>query len=136
MWKKVCSHVLDDGFECEIAVESCAYVSVSIKSDLIVWFRSKCRKNRVGFPNAEKIVLVYGSETWIFRNLKLDSTINSVYIPDRRINKTLNTLSGIENSVRIHRRVHVKAVASFVGQIISMSIVQSKFHKLWPGIRV
>ena len=39
------------------------------------------------------------------------------------IEKTLGTIDFIMQSYNKHRRIHVKTEASFVGQLISMSIV-------------
>ncbi|XP_068203816.1 uncharacterized protein [Palaemon carinicauda] len=85
----------------------------SIKNDLIA----------SGFvPNVEK-------SQWEpvqkieFLGACLDSKDFTISIPKKRIDKAVNTMLEIENSIRQHRRVHVKKVASFVGQVISMSIV-------------
>ena len=45
-----------------------------------------------------------------------------ISIPPRRIKNCLQAVREIEHSLRDHRRVHVKLLASFVGQVISMSI--------------
>ncbi|XP_053382628.1 uncharacterized protein LOC128549601 [Mercenaria mercenaria] len=104
---------LDDGFGCEGDFLSCSDVAVSIKNDLL----------ESGFvPKAEKSLWV-PVQIIEFLGNTLDSTINSIYIPDRRIQKALNTLSEIEYSLKKHRRFHVRKLASFVGQIISMSVV-------------
>jgi hypothetical protein len=53
------------------------------------------------------------------KDASLDSGKNCIFIPERRLIKIINTV----DDIRVHRRIHVKNVARFVGQIISMSIV-------------
>ena len=53
----------------------------------------------------------------------LDSKNGMIFIPNRRIEKVFITIREIQQSIKIKSHVHVKKVASLVGQIISMSIV-------------
>ncbi|XP_068203660.1 uncharacterized protein [Palaemon carinicauda] len=104
---------LDDGFGCAHNVSECEQLANQIKSDLLM----------SGFiPNAKK-------SEWIpvqvleYLGVLLNSLEGTMLIPDRRICKALDTISGIFHAIKIHRRVPVRKLASIVGQIISMSLV-------------
>ena len=58
-----------------------------------------------------------------FLGVNLYSKNFYISIPQRRIDKCMSSLIQIQQSIKKHRRVHVKNIASFVGQIISMAIV-------------
>lgn len=110
---KMVSMFLDDGWSCEKDFTSCSNVASSIKNDLLL----------SGFvPKAEKSLWLPVQTIEFLGNI-LESTVNRISIPNRRVHKTFKTISDIEISLKEHRRVHVRLVASFVGQIISMSIV-------------
>jgi hypothetical protein len=104
---------LDDGFGCAGTYDKASPLAGDIKSDLIL----------SGFvPKVEKSCWVPVQKLEIL-GACLDSDKNCIFIPERRLIKTINTVDDIEHDLRIHRRAHVKKVARFVGQIISMSIV-------------
>ncbi|XP_053382012.1 uncharacterized protein LOC123541270 [Mercenaria mercenaria] len=104
---------LDDGFGCSGTFENATKISGDVKLDLL----------ESGFiPKVEKPCWVPVQRLEILGAV-LDSEKNCIYILERRVNKTVKILSEIEQDLAKHRRVHVKKVASFVGQIISMSVV-------------
>ena len=67
--------------------------------------------------------------TWIpvqmlqFLGNAINSKEGIIKIPYTRMLKVINTINDSLLTLRKHRRVHVKMIASLVGQIISMSIV-------------
>ena len=104
---------LDDGFGCKKGFEACKNEANEVKLDLIA----------SGFiPKVEKCIWYPVQVTQFLGNV-FDAEKGLIYIPDSRITKTLNTIEGIFDSIHLHRRVHVKKVASFIGQVISMSLV-------------
>ena len=73
-------------------------------------------------PNATKCVWV-PVQMLEFLGVMLDSLRGVIYIPNRRLDKALNTIVEIISVMKVHRNVKVIKVASIVGQIISMSVV-------------
>ena len=85
----------------------------SIKSDIL----------KSGFvPNATKCIWI-PVQVLEFLGVVLDALNGTFCIPDRRISMAKQLISDLLFSIRNHRRVHVRRVASVVGQLISMSIV-------------
>jgi len=104
---------LDDGFGCAQGFDETSRDSVAIKNDLLA----------SGFvPNSTKCIW-QPVQTLEFLGVILDSLQEIIYIPDRRLQKARDTIVSIFDALKVHRRVHVKKVASVVGQIISMSVV-------------
>ena len=104
---------LDDGFGCGIGQEYMQTVSNGIKLDLIA----------SGFvPKVDKCtwepVQVL---TWL--GAVLNSENLTISIPQSRIEKAIKSVNDLLSLSRVNRYVHVRSVASAVGQIISMSIV-------------
>ncbi|XP_068204679.1 uncharacterized protein [Palaemon carinicauda] len=111
---------LDDGYGCSQSLDGAIKLSQHIKNDLL----------SSGFiPNATKCIW---SPTQVleFLGVMLDSGNSSIFIPDRRLLKCINAISEILTSIKVHRYVHVKKVASCIGQIISMSVVIGKVSQI------
>ncbi|XP_068240109.1 uncharacterized protein [Palaemon carinicauda] len=111
---------LDDGYGCSQSLDGSIKLSQHIKNDLL----------SSGFiPNATKCIW---SPTQVleFLGVMLDSGNSSIFIPGRRLLKCINGISEILNSIKVHRYVHVKKVASCIGQIISMSVVIGKVSQI------
>ena len=117
---KLVTMFLDDGFGCAQDFHKAENLSQEIKNDIL----------RSGFvPNATKSVWI-PVQILEFLGVILDSLHGTLFIPDRRISKAKNSVSEILLSVKKHRKVHVKRVASIVGQIISMSIVLGRISQI------
>ena len=100
---------LDDGFGNLASYNSTKSMSNEIKSDLI---------DSGLIPKADKS-LWEPVQILEWLGVVLNSKEFIVYIPERRVQKALSTIHYLVET----RRVPVKTVASFVGQIISMSVV-------------
>lgn len=100
---------LDDGFGTADSFDSAKTLSRDIKLDLLLSGL---------IPQADKS-LWEPVQVLEWLGVVLDSKSFVVYIPDRRIEKTLSTLRYLKQS----SWVTVRKVASFVGQVISMAIV-------------
>lgn len=72
----------------------------------------------MGFVRKAEKSLLLPVQTIEFLGNILESTVNRISIPNRRVIKPFKTISDKEIT-----RVHVRLVASFVSQIISMYIV-------------
>ena len=111
---------LDDGLGCAFNFEKTKEIVLCIKNDLLL-------SGLV--PNATKC-------NWVpvqiieFLGVSIDSRNRSIYIPERRLDKALETISAIINANKVHRRVHVWQLTSFVGQIISMSVVLGNISQI------
>lgn len=104
---------LDDGFGCAKTEENTKDLVVQIKNDLLL----------SGFiPNAKKSVWE-PAQVIEFLGTVLNSSSGVIYIPTRRLDKAFRTVSEILSSLKIHRRVTARKVASLIGQLISMSVV-------------
>lgn len=111
---------LDDGYGCARTFEDTSKVGQEIKQDLI----------SSGFiPNATKCIWV-PVQLMEFLGVMLNSLQGTIFIPDRRLNKVQNTIIDVLDSVKVHRTVHVKKVASLVGQLISMSVVIGQISQI------
>ena len=110
---KMVNMFLDDGFACAQGFEKTEIMGQSIKIDIL----------KSGFvPNATKCIWI-PVQVLEFLGVVLDALNGTICIPNRRISKAKQSISDLLSSIRNHRRVHVRKVASVVGQLISMSIV-------------
>ncbi|XP_052264823.1 uncharacterized protein LOC127867588 [Dreissena polymorpha] len=100
---------LDDGFGTHDNYEQTKKLASDIKQDLLL----------SGFiPNVDKCIWEPVQEMeWLGVNINMREF--SIRIPERRISKAMNTIKSLLGSVYLP----VRKVASFIGQIISMSIV-------------
>ncbi|XP_053378570.1 uncharacterized protein LOC123554439 [Mercenaria mercenaria] len=104
---------LDDGYACDKIIEITRNVGNQIKADLLL----------SGFiPNALKSIWEPVQQLE-FLGTVLDSDSGIICIPKRRLDKAFRTISEILLSIKVHRRVTARKLASIVGQLISMSIV-------------
>ena len=104
---------LDDGFGCDTSFDETTILGSCIKEDLI----------RSGFvPKVEKCIWI-PVQNMQFLGCDLNSDTGIINIPSSKVKKALQTIDSFISSIIKHRRVHVKMLASFVGQIISMSTV-------------
>lgn len=110
---KMVTMFLDDGYGCGDSYDNGMRLSQDIKGDLLL----------SGFiPNATKCIWV-PVQILEFLGVMLDSENGIIYIPDRRLNKVIECISAVELSLKEHRRVQVRKLASLIGQLISMSVV-------------
>ena len=100
---------LDDGFVTHDNYEETKKLASDKKQDLLL----------SGFiPNVDKCIWEPVQEMeWLGVNINMREF--SIRIPERRISKAMNTINSLLGSVYLP----VRKVASFIGQIISMSIV-------------
>jgi hypothetical protein len=104
---------LDDGFGCASDYSRAMLLSRQLKQDLLL----------SGFvPNSNKCIWA-PIQNLQFLGSILDSMNGTVKISGERVEKAKLTASQLLQDLKIHRRVPVRKVASFVGQIISMNIV-------------
>ena len=104
---------LDDGFGCAKSFGQAIELGREVKSDLL----------KSGFiPKAEKSIWE-PVQMLDFLGCTLNSKEGIIFIPEHRILKAQNSISELLTAQKVHRRVAVRKAASFVGQIISMSIV-------------
>ena len=101
--------LLDEGFGNSASYNSTKSMSNEIKSDLIDFGL---------IPKADKS-LWEPVQILEWLGVVLNSKEFIVYIPESRVQKALSTIEYLVET----RRVPVKTVASFVGQMISMSVV-------------
>ena len=112
---------LDDGLLVGNSYEETVLIAREVKQDLL------CS----GFvPKVEKCSWEPSQDIeWL--GLALDTKEMRLFIPDKRINKALLTCEHLLSlCLSHHRRVHVKSVASLVGQIVSMFMVFGKLTQL------
>jgi hypothetical protein len=110
---KLVTMFLDDGYGCAKGLESTEILSREVKNDLIA----------SGFvPNKTKCIWI-PVQLLEFLGAVLDSLNGKIFIPERRVQKVFSTIDSILESIKVHRRVKVRSVASIVGQLISMSVV-------------
>ena len=111
---------LDDGFGCDKTITSTTELGIKIKNDLLL----------SGFiPNAKKSIWQPVQVIEFLGNV-LDSILGIIFIPNRRIDKVFSTINDIFESIKVHRRVTARRVASIVGQLISMSIVTGHISQI------
>lgn len=111
---------LDDGFGCAQTFSRALQLGCEVKSDLL----------KSGFvPKAEKCIWT-PVQCLEFLGCNLNSAQGIISIPERRVSKAQNTISGLLYDHKLHRRVPVRKVASIVGQIISMSIVMGHISQI------
>ena len=104
---------LDDGLGSHSDKQQCYKISCEVKQDLI----------SSGFvPKVEKSMLLPCQQV-VYLGYFIDIQNGIVKIPQERLEKAKNVISEIEMSVHNLGEVHVRTVASFVGQIISMAYV-------------
>ncbi|MES9971262.1 MAG: reverse transcriptase domain-containing protein, partial [Candidatus Thiodiazotropha sp.] len=110
--KKVIMY-LDDGFGCGQGKQYMQSVSQDIKNDLLL----------SGFvPKVDKSLWEPVQEmTWL--GAVLNSVECVICIPQTRIDKLVSSVNDLLSLLQKKRYVHVRSVASVVGQLISMSIV-------------
>ena len=94
----------DDGFGCADNFDMCHKIALSIKNYLI----------KSGFLPKAKKSCWYLTQQIESLGVNLDSKNVYISIPQRRIDKCMNYLIQIQQSIKKHRRVHVKSIASFV----------------------
>ena len=110
---KMVNMFLDDGFACAQGLEKTESIGQEIKTDIL----------KSGFvPNATKCIW-FPVQVLEFLGVILNAEDGTICIPERRILKAKQFIADLSLAVRKHRRVPVRKVASFVGQIISMSVV-------------
>jgi len=100
---------LDDGLGIEQDDELCKVVANQVKNDLI---------NSGFVPKVEKS-LWKPTKRLIWLGTFIDSEAGFYKIPDKRIDKILNTIKDIRTCLATRKTVYVRKVASFVVQIIS-----------------
>ncbi|MEW8544359.1 MAG: reverse transcriptase domain-containing protein [Candidatus Thiodiazotropha sp.] len=104
---------LDDGFGCAKSFSQALEIGCQVKFDLL----------QSGFiPKAEKSIWE-PVQVLDFLGCTLNAKEGTIFIPEHRILKAQDTISELLSGQKVHRRVAVRKVASFVGQVISMSIV-------------
>ena len=104
---------LDDGLGTHIDPVVCKTVSAQVKQDLI----------SSGFvPKNEKSMWEPACNI-TFLGYFIDTLEGIIKIPEQRLLKLSNTIDDIETTFIKYSKVHVRLVASLVGQIISMSYV-------------
>ena len=104
---------LDDGFGCAHSYSTALTLGEHIKGDLL----------SSGFvPNATKCVWI-PVQLLEFLGVMLDSLNGTIYIPERRLLRAQSVIAEIFAVLKVHRSIHVRKIASIVGQIISMSVV-------------
>ena len=104
---------LDDGFGRHSSYDKCLQVAMEIKQDLI----------KSGFvPKVEKSMWNPSTEA-VFLGYHLNLSTGIISIPERRLHKIRQTIGHTHASLQKSEKVHVRLVASLVGQIISMSFV-------------
>ena len=104
---------LDDGLGCHSDRDACKNMAMEIKQDLLdSGFVPKVEKS-MWAPCQDMVFLGY--------HLLLDSGI--IKIPESRLSKLCSTIVDIDLSIQSKGTVKVRKVASFVGQVISMSYV-------------
>ena len=108
------------GWAAHLNFEKTKEIGLCIKNDLLLFGL---------VPNATKCVCL-PVQIIEFLGVSTDSRNRSIYIPERRLDKALETISTIINANKVHRRVHVRQLASFVGQIISMSVVLGNISQI------
>ena len=115
-WRSEGKHILmylDDGLGTDVNYEQCKIMSDQVKNDLIL----------SGFvPKPEKSVWIPVKQI-TFLGYCIDTEKGMLYIPQDRMYKAFATISDIETSLEYSNTVPVRKLASFVGQIISMSYV-------------
>lgn len=110
---KMVTMFLDDGFACSQSYERSKLMGQCIKGDIL----------KSGFvPNATKCIWI-PVQVLEFLGVVLDALNGTIYIPSRRISKAHQSILDLLSSIKAHRRVPVKNVASVVGQLISMTVV-------------
>jgi hypothetical protein len=104
---------LDDGLGSHPDEDVCTAMAAQVKQDFIL----------SGFvPKNEK-------STWqpicqiIFLGYVIDTDLEILSIPEKRLSKLSATIDDIGLLITQNYRIHVKKIASLVGQIISMSYV-------------
>ena len=101
---------LDDGLGIVSEFDLCKTVADEVKRDLIL----------SGFvPKSEKS-LWEPTRRLVWLGTCIDTEFGFYKIPDQRINKILDTISNIQACLATRKTVHMRKVASLVGQIISM----------------
>lgn len=104
---------LDDGLGTHPDENICQEISSQVKQDLI----------DSGFvPKPEKSTWL-PTKTLTFLGYYIDTERAILEIPGDRLNKLFNTIEVVETCLNLGKKVHVRTVASLVGQIISMSYV-------------
>ena len=104
---------LDDGLGTHSDFDKCQDMALRIKQDLI------CS----GFvPKNEKSLWI-PTKTLIFLGYYIDTASSIIKIPNERLVKLEHIISELDHELNRKHKVHVKKVASFVGQVVSMFYV-------------
>lgn len=104
---------LDDGLGVNSNETLCNDMAIQVKADLI----------QSGFvPKVEKSLWT-PTKALIWLGTDIDTEKGIFQIPEKRLQKIILTISKIDNCLSKKNKVHVRKVASLVGQIISTSMV-------------
>ena len=104
---------LDDGLGTHTDKGICRTMSEQVKQDLIM----------SGFVPKNEKSKWYPVQNVTFLGYFIDTDKSIIKIPDDRLDKVLRTINDIELYIMKFGQVHVRLVASLVGQIVSMAYV-------------